>query len=118
MHNDCKNIYEFITKIWDFKSEIDDLKITIDEAIKIQVLNFFDPSFSQFFAILSHEGRKIDKLLTLENLAKFLEDKELRMKNHDKGTANFAKQFTKKKSKSFPHQIEYFKDSIANPHFK
>ena len=98
-HSDCKNIQEFMTKIRDVKSEIEDLEITIDEAITIQVLNSLDSSFAQFLGILSHEAREKEKLPTLESLAKSLEDEELRMKNHDKATANYAKRFPKKKGK-------------------
>ncbi len=43
----------------------------------IKVLNSFNSSFAQFLDILSHEGREKDKLTTFENLAKFLEEKEL-----------------------------------------
>ncbi len=39
---------------------------------------------------MSHEAREKDNLPTLENLAKSLADKELRMKNHNKATANYA----------------------------
>ena len=66
-----------MTKIRDVKSEIEDLKIPMDKAITIQVLNSLDSSFTQFLGILSHEAREKDKLPTLKNLAKFLEDKEL-----------------------------------------
>ncbi len=68
--------------------------------ITIQVLNSLDSSFTLFLGILSHEDREKAKLSTLGSLAKSLEDKELRMKNQDKATANYAKQFTKKKAKS------------------
>lgn len=37
-----------MTKIRDVKSEIEDLDITMDEAITIQVLNSFDSFFAQF----------------------------------------------------------------------
>ncbi len=114
-HGDCKNIQEFMTKIRDVKSDIEDLEITIDEAITIQVLNSFDSSFTKFLGILSHETREKDKLPTLENLAKSLEGKELRMKNHDKATANYAKRFTKKKSKSLVPQIEDSEASTISP---
>ena len=88
-----------MTKIQDVKSEIEDLEITIDEAITIQVLNSLDSSFAQFLGILGHKAREKEKLPILESLAKSLEDKELWMKNHDKATANYAKQFPQKKSK-------------------
>ena len=45
-HGDCKNIQEFMTKIRDVKSEIEDLEITIDEAITIQVFNSLNSSFA------------------------------------------------------------------------
>ena len=117
-HGDCKNIQEFMTKIRDVKLEIEDLEITMDEAITIQVLNSLDSSFAQFLDILSHEAREKDKLPTLENLAKSLEDEELRMKNQDKATANYAKRFTKKKGKSHVAQIEDSEDSAAGPSLK
>ena len=112
-HGDCKNIQEFMTKIRDVKSEIEDLDITMDEAITIQVLNSLDSSFAQFLGILSHEAREKDKLPTLENLAKSLEDEELRMKNQDKAIANYAKRFTKKKGKSSVAPIEDSEDFAA-----
>lgn len=99
-HDDCKNIQGFITKIRDVKLEIEDLKITIDKAITIQVLNSLDSSFTQYLGILNHEAREIERLPTLKNLAKSLKDEKLQMKNHDKATADYAKRFTNKKRKS------------------
>ncbi len=69
------------------------------EAIKIQLLNFFDFSFVQFLGILSHEAREKEKLPTLESLAKLLVDEELRMKYQDKPKANYVKRFSRKKGK-------------------
>ena len=66
-----------MTKIRNVKSEIEDLQITMDEAIIIQVLNSLNSSFTPFLDILSHETREKAVLLTLENLAKSLEDEEL-----------------------------------------
>ncbi len=51
---------------------------------------------------MSHEAREKKQLLTLESFAKSLKDEELRIKNLDKATANFAKQFTKKKGNRRP----------------
>ncbi len=88
-----------MTKIRDVRSEIEDLEITMDEAVTIQVLNSLDFFFAKFLGILSNEAREKEKLPTLESLAKSLEDEELRMKNQDKATANHAKRFTKEKGK-------------------
>lgn len=86
-----------MTKICNIKSEIKDLGITIDKAIIIQVLNFFDTSFMLFFGILSHKIREKEKLLLVESHTKFLENQKLEIKNQDKILVNYAKQFTKKR---------------------
>ncbi len=41
-------------KFREVKSEIENLEITMDEAITIQVLNSLNSSFAQFLGILSH----------------------------------------------------------------
>ncbi len=50
--------------------------------------------------MLSHKVREKEKLSTLESLTKSLEDEELRIKNQDKATANYAKQIMKKKKQT------------------
>lgn len=52
-----------MTKIRDVKLKIEDLKITMDKAIIIQVLNFDNFFFTQFLDILSHEARERNKSL-------------------------------------------------------
>ena len=104
-----------MTEIRNVKSEIEDLEITMDEAITIQVLNCLDSSFAQFFGILSHEAREKEQLPKLENLAKSLEDEELRMRNQDKATANYAKRFTKRKSRLTNAKSEEQEDSSNGP---
>ena len=80
---------EFISKIRDIKLEINDLKITMDEAITIHTLNSLDTQFKSYLAILNHESREKAELPTLEVSAKALEDEELRLANQDKATANY-----------------------------
>lgn len=58
-----------MTKIWDVRSEIEDLEINMDEPITIQVFNTFDFLFTQFLKILSHKTKEKDKLFSLESLA-------------------------------------------------
>lgn len=82
------------------KSEIEDLGITIDEEITIQVFNSLDLTFTQFFGISSREARHKTKPPTLESLAKSLEDKELQMRNQDRSMANYDKPLRGKKAKS------------------
>ena len=45
-HGDCKNVQEFMTKIRNIKFEIEDLEITMEKAITIQVLNSLDSFFA------------------------------------------------------------------------
>lgn len=66
-----------MTKIYNIKSKIKDLKITIDEAITIQILNLFDLFFTQFPGILSYNAKKKTKLFIFESLTKLLKDKKL-----------------------------------------
>ena len=107
-----------MTKIREHKSEIKDLEVIMDKGITIQIQNSLDSSFTKFLGILSHEARDKDKFITLENLAKSLEDKELWMKNHDKAKANHAKRFTQKKGKSAVTQIGDSKDFTICPSSK
>lgn len=66
-----------MTKIQDVKTKIENLKITMNKAIIIQVFNFLDSFFVQFLDILSYKSRKKDKVLTLKMLDKFLKYKKL-----------------------------------------
>ncbi len=61
-----------MTQICDVRSEIENLEITMNEAVTIQVLNSFNSSFAQFLGILSHEAGETEQLPTLESLAKSL----------------------------------------------
>ena len=88
-----------MTKIYGVKSKIEDLQITVGKSITIQVLNFLDSFFAQFFGFFSQKAKEKRKLPALESLDKCIEDGELRMKNHDKAKANYAKQLIMKKEK-------------------
>ncbi len=107
-----------MTNIRELKSEIEDLEITMDEGITIRIWNPLDSSFTQFLGILSHEARDKDKLITLENLAKSLENEGLRMNNHNKATANYAKRFIREKGKSAVTQIRDSEYSTICPSSK
>ena len=66
-----------MTKICYVKSEIKDLKITMDKIITIQVLNFLNSSFAQLFDVLGHKTRTKKQFPILESFAKLLENKKL-----------------------------------------
>lgn len=80
-----------MSQIKDARSEIEDLKITIDNAVVIHALNNLDSQFCPYFTIFNHEARQKAQLPTLSELTKSLEDKEERPKNKSTASANFAK---------------------------
>ncbi len=98
------------------RSKIKHLKISIDEAIKFQVLNSLNSSFAQFLGILSHKAREKAKLPIFESLTKLFQKEELWMKNQDEATANYAKQFSSKKNKLLtkPEDVEDFTISLSS----
>lgn len=97
----CKNITNYISQIKDVQSKIEDLKISIKDAIVIHAVNKFDSQFRPYLMILNLEARQEAQLLILFKLTKSLEDKELELKNKNIANANFAK---KEKSKLTSHR--------------
>ena len=90
-----------MSQMKDAQAEIDDLKISMDDAIVIHALNNFDFHFRPYLTILKHEARQKAQLPTLSKITKTLEDEELRLKNENTASANFAK---KAKSRSAGHK--------------
>ena len=88
-----------MSRIKDASAEIDDLRISISEAVVIHALNNLDSHFRPYLAILSHDAREKEKLPTLSELTKALEDEQLRLSNENRGTANYARSSKLKKAK-------------------
>ncbi len=99
-HSECKNIAEYISHIKDASAEIEDLKISISEAVVIHALNNLDSHFRPYLVILSHDARKKEKLPTLSEVTKTLEDEQMRLSNKNRGTANYTHSSNLKKAKS------------------
>ncbi len=89
--------------IKDASTEIDDLNITIFEAVVIHAFNNLDSHFRSYLPILSYSAREKQKLPTLSELTKILKDEEMRLSNENKRTANFACSF---KSKPKPSDLK------------
>ena len=98
-HSECKNVTEYMSRIKDASAEIEDLKISISEAVVIHALNNLDSHFRPYLAILSHDAREKEKLPTLSELTKTLEDEQMRLSNENRGTANYARSSKSKKAK-------------------
>ena len=87
-----------MSRIKDASAEIEDLEISISEAVVIHTLNNLDSHFYIYLAILSHDAREKEKLPTLSELTKTLEDEQMRLSNENRGTANYARSSKSKKA--------------------
>ena len=90
-YSKCKNITNYMSQIKDAWSEIEDLKILLDDVIVIHALNNLNSWFCPYLTILNYEVRQKAKLFTLSELIKSLENKEFWFKNKSTASANFAK---------------------------
>ncbi len=88
-----------MSRIKDASAEIEDLKISISEAVVIHALKNLDSHFGPYLAILSHDAQEKEKLQTLSELAKTLEDEQMRLSNQNRGTANYVRSSKPKKAK-------------------
>lgn len=98
-HCECKNVTEYMSRIKDASAEIEDLKISISEVVVIHALNNLDSHFRPYLAILSHDAREKEKLPTLSEVTKALENGQMRLSNEKTETANYARSSKSKKAK-------------------
>lgn len=87
-------------QIKDAQSEINNLKISIDDTFVIHAFINLDCQFRLYLIILNHEAWQMAKLPSLSELTKSLEAEEMRLKNATTANANFVKK-TKLKSASY-----------------
>lgn len=76
--------------IKDAFAKIEDLKISISEAFVLHALNNLNSYLWPYFAILSHNAQQKETLLTLSELTKILEDKQMRFSNKNRKIINYA----------------------------
>ncbi len=98
-HSECKNVAEYMSRIKDASAEIEDLKINISEAVVIYPLNNLDSHFRLYLAILSHDAREKEKLSTISELTKTLEDVQMGHSNEKRRTTNYTRSSKPKKAK-------------------
>lgn len=89
-HIECKNVTKYMSRIKDALAKIEDLKISISEAVIIHALNNLDSHFRLYLAILSHDAREKEKLPTLSELTKGLEDEQMRLSNENRGNSKLC----------------------------
>lgn len=102
-----------MSQIKDAQSEIEDLKISMNNLILIYALNNFDFQFRPYLTILNHKARQKARLPTLSKLTMNLEDEKLGLKNESNNSANFAK-MAKSKLASHGNHTNTGKKSTKN----
>ena len=98
-HSECKDVTEYMSRIKHASDESENLKISISELVLIHALNSLDSRFRPYLAILSHDAREKEKLPTLSELTKTLENGQMRLSNENTGTASSARCSKSKKAK-------------------
>lgn len=86
----CKNMAEYRSKYYALKASILEQKITIEDALKIRMLNNLGPAFKTYLTVVNDRMRTDEKLEDDEILFKAIEEEETRMKADQKASANFA----------------------------
>ena len=87
----CKNMAEYRSKYYSLKASISEQKITIEDALKIRMLNNLGPAFKTYLTVVNDRMRTNERLEDNETLFKAIEEEETRMKAEQKASANFAK---------------------------
>ena len=95
----CKNMAEYCSKYYALKASIKEQSITIEDALKIRMLNNLGPTFKTYLTVVNDRMRKDEHLEEDETLFKAIEEEETRIKAESKASANFAAT----KSHSKPH---------------
>lgn len=92
----CKKVAEHRSEYYALKASIPEQKITIEDALKIRMLNNLESAFKTYLAVVKDRTRTDEKLKDDKVLFKAIEEEETRMKAEQKASANFAS--TKSKS--------------------
>ena len=86
----CKNMAEYRSKYYALKASVVEQKITIQDALKIRMLNNLGPSFKTYLTVVNDRMRAKEMLDDDETLFKAIEEEETRMKAEQKAFAKFA----------------------------
>ena len=81
---------EYRSKHYALKARIKEQNITIEDALKIRMLNNLGPAFKTYLTVVNDRMRKDEKLEEDEVLFKAIEEEETRIKAEHKASANFA----------------------------
>ena len=84
------NIDQYRSKYYDLAHQINDLKITLKDALMLKVLNNLGPEYNQFMAVLTSEVRTKSDDINPEYIWKALEQEEKQAAVRSKQQANAA----------------------------
>ena len=85
-----KNMAEYRSKYYALKASIKEQSITIEDALKIRMLNNLGPAFKTYLTVVNDQIRKEKKLEAGDILFKAIEEEETRIKADHRASANFA----------------------------
>ena len=86
----CKNMADYRSKYYALKASIKEQSITIEDALKIRMLNNLGHAFKTYLTVVNDRMRKDEKLEEDEVFFKAIEEEETRIKAEHKTSANFA----------------------------
>lgn len=86
----CKNMAEYRSKYYALKASITEQSITIEDALKIRMLNNLGPAFKTYLTVVNDRMRKDKQLEGDEALFKAIEEEETRIVTEQKANVNFA----------------------------
>ena len=81
---------EYHSKYYAAKASIQEQNITIEDALKIWMLNNLGPTFKTYLTVINDQIQKYEKLEEDEVLFKAIEEEETCIKAEYKASANFA----------------------------
>ena len=86
----CKNMAEYRSKYYALKASIKEQSITIEDALKIRMLNNLSSAFKTYLTVVNDWIRKDKKLEEDETLFKAIEEEKTRIVAKQKASANFV----------------------------
>ena len=86
----CKNMAKYRSKYYALKASIKEQSITIEDALKIRMLNNLGPAFKTYLTVVNNRMRKAEKLEEDEVWFKAIEEEETCIKAEHKASTNFA----------------------------
>lgn len=86
----CKNMAEYRSKYYASKANIKEQSITIENTLKIRMLNNLGPAFKTYLTVVNNRIQKDKKLEENKALFKVIEEKETRIVIEQKVSVNFV----------------------------